>query len=48
VLVSSVPISKNLFIAGDLNGHVGSTRIRFDGVHEVSSTGVGTKKEMLS
>jgi hypothetical protein len=32
-LVSSVPISKKLFIGGDLNGHVGSTRIGFDGVH---------------
>jgi exonuclease III len=31
-LVSSVPISKKLFI-GDLNGHVGSTRVGFDGVH---------------
>jgi hypothetical protein len=31
-LVSSVPISENLFIGGDLNGHVGSTRIGFDGV----------------
>jgi hypothetical protein len=32
-LVSSVPISKKLFIGGDLNGHVGSTRVGFDGVH---------------
>jgi hypothetical protein len=32
-LVSSVPISKKLFIGGDLNGHVGSSRIDFDGVH---------------
>jgi hypothetical protein len=28
-----VPISKKLFIGGDLNGHVGSTRVGFDGVH---------------
>jgi hypothetical protein len=48
VLVSSVSISENLFIVGDLNGHVGSTRVRFDGVYEVLSTGVGTKKEMVS
>jgi hypothetical protein len=48
VLVISVSISENLFIVGDINGHVGSTRVRFDGVHEVSSTGVGTKKEMVS
>jgi hypothetical protein len=27
-----VPISEKLFI-GDLNGHVGSTRVGFDGVH---------------
>jgi hypothetical protein len=31
-LVSSVPISEKFFI-GELNGHVGSTRIGFDGVH---------------
>jgi hypothetical protein len=31
-LVNSVPISEKLFI-GDLNGHVGSTRLGFDGVH---------------
>jgi hypothetical protein len=33
-LVSSVPISEKLFIGGDLNGHVGSTRVCFDWVHE--------------
>jgi hypothetical protein len=32
-LVSSVPISEKLFIGGDINGHVGSTRVGFDGVH---------------
>jgi hypothetical protein len=32
-LVSSVSISEKLFIGGDLNGHVGSTRVDFDGVH---------------
>jgi exonuclease III len=32
-LVSSVPISEKLFTGGDLNGHVGSTRVGFDGVH---------------
>jgi hypothetical protein len=32
-LVSSVPISEKLFIGEDLNGHVGSTRVGFDGVH---------------
>jgi hypothetical protein len=32
-LVSSVPISEKLFIGGDLNGHVGSTGVGFDGVH---------------
>jgi hypothetical protein len=32
-LVSSVPISEKLFIGGELNGHVGSTRVGFDGVH---------------
>jgi hypothetical protein len=29
----SVPISEKLFIGGDLNEYVGSTRIDFDGVH---------------
>jgi hypothetical protein len=33
ILISSVSISKKLFIREDLNGHVGSTRIGFDGVH---------------
>jgi hypothetical protein len=33
MLVSSVPISKKLFIGGDLNWHIGSTRVGFDGVH---------------
>jgi hypothetical protein len=32
-LISSVPISEKLFIGGDLNGHIGSTRVGFDGVH---------------
>jgi exonuclease III len=41
VLVSSVPISEKLFIGGDLNGHVGSTRVGFDGVHE--SFGYGSR-----
>jgi hypothetical protein len=29
-----VSISEKLFIGGDLNGHVGSTKVDFDGVHE--------------
>jgi hypothetical protein len=33
VLVSSVPNSEKFFIGGDLNGHVGSTRVGFDGVY---------------
>jgi hypothetical protein len=28
-----VPISVKLFIGGNLNGHVGSTRVGFDEVH---------------
>jgi hypothetical protein len=32
-LVSRVLISEKLFIGGDLNGHIGSTRVCFDGVH---------------
>jgi hypothetical protein len=33
-LVSSVPISEKLFIGGDLNEHVCSTRVDFNEVHE--------------
>jgi hypothetical protein len=33
-LVSSVPVSEKLFIGGDLNGNVDSTRVGFNGVHE--------------
>jgi hypothetical protein len=29
-----VPISEKLFIGGDINGHLGSTRVDFDGVHK--------------
>jgi hypothetical protein len=47
-LVSSVPISEKLFIGGDLNWHVGSTRVGFDRVHGVSGMGVGTKKGRVS
>jgi len=32
-LVCSVPIGEKLFIGGDLNGHVGSASIGFEGVH---------------
>jgi hypothetical protein len=32
-LVSSVPIFEKLFIGGDLNRHIGSTRVGFEGVH---------------
>jgi hypothetical protein len=43
-----VPISEKLFIGGDLNGHVGSIRVGFDGYMRVSGTGVGTKKGRMS
>jgi hypothetical protein len=33
VLVSSVPICEKLFIGGDINGHISSTRVGFDEVH---------------
>jgi hypothetical protein len=32
-LVSSVPIYAKLFIGGDLNGHVSSTRVGFNGIY---------------
>jgi hypothetical protein len=37
-LVSSVSISEKLFIGGDLNGHLGSTRVSFDRVAKGPST----------
>jgi hypothetical protein len=43
-----VPTSEKLFIERDLNGHIGSTRVGFEGVHEVSGMGVGTKKGRIS
>jgi hypothetical protein len=42
-LVSSVPISEKLLIGGDLNGHISSTRVGFDGVHE--SFGYGSRNQ---
>jgi exonuclease III len=47
-LVSSVSISEKLFIRGDLNGHVGSIRVGFDGCMGVLGMGVGTKKGRVS
>jgi hypothetical protein len=47
-LISCVPVSEKLFIGGDLNGHVGSTRVCFDEVHEVLDMGVGIKKGRVS
>jgi hypothetical protein len=43
-----VPIFEKLFIGGDLNGHVGSTRVSFDGVHGGLGMGVGIKKGRVS
>jgi exonuclease III len=48
VLVSSLPISEKLFIGGDLNEHVGSTRVGFDRFMGVSGMVVGTKKGKIS
>jgi hypothetical protein len=42
-LVSSVSISEKLFIREDLNEHVGSTRVGFDGVH--GSFGYGSRNQ---
>jgi hypothetical protein len=42
-LVSGVPISEKLFIGDDLNRHVGSTRVGFDGVHV--SFGYGSRNQ---
>jgi hypothetical protein len=43
-LVSSVSISKKLFIGEDFNEHVGCTRVGFNGVHEFLGMRVGIKK----
>jgi hypothetical protein len=42
-LVSSVPISEKLFIGGDLNRHVGSIRVGFDGAN--GGFGYGSKNQ---
>jgi hypothetical protein len=48
-LVSSVSISEKLFIGEDLNGHIGSSRVGFDGAHGgFGYMGVGTKKVRVS
>jgi hypothetical protein len=44
-LIISVSISKKLFIGGDLNGHVGSIRVCFDGVHGGFRYGSRNKEE---
>jgi hypothetical protein len=44
-LVSSVSISEKLFIGGYLNGHVGSTRVGFDGVH--GGFGYGSRNQEM-
>jgi hypothetical protein len=48
ILVSSLPIFEKLFIGGDLNEHVGSTRIGFDVFMGVSGMVIGTKKGRVS
>jgi hypothetical protein len=40
-----VPISEKLFIGGDLNWQVGSTRVGFDGVHEDFGYGSRNQEE---
>jgi hypothetical protein len=39
-----VPVSEKLFIDGDLNGHVGSTRVGFDGVYGGFRYGSGNQE----
>jgi hypothetical protein len=43
-----VPISEKLFIGEDLNRHIDSTRVGFDGVHRGLGMRVGTKKGRVS
>jgi hypothetical protein len=47
-LVSSVSISEKLFIGGDLNRHVDSTRVCFDEVHEGFGYGSRNQKGGVS
>ncbi|PVH62789.1 hypothetical protein PAHAL_3G403200 [Panicum hallii] len=42
-MVSTVPISKKLFIGGDLNGHVGATNVGYERVH--GGFGYGSRNE---
>ena len=42
LIVQGIPIREKLFIAGDLNGHVGTSCYGFDSVHK----GFGLGKEM--
>jgi hypothetical protein len=40
-----VLVSEKLFIGGDLNGHVGSTRVGFNGVH--GGFGYGSRNQKV-
>jgi hypothetical protein len=42
-MVRSVPSGEKLLIGGDLNGHVGTSNIDFDGVH--GGIGYGIKNQ---
>jgi hypothetical protein len=42
-MVREVPSSAKFFIEGDLNGHIGTTRMRFERVHE--SFGYGEQNQ---
>jgi hypothetical protein len=44
VLVSSLSICEKLFIGGDINWHIGSTRVGFDEVHEALEYGSRNKE----
>ena len=44
-MVSSVPIGEKLFIGGDLNGHMGTSNIGFEGMHEGSRYGSRNQEE---
>jgi len=45
--VQGIPIKENLFIGGDLNGHVGTSHYRFDSVYGGFSFGKRNKSGNL-
>ena len=41
-LESCIPQNKMVVFAGDMNGHIGSSNVGYDGTHDVLGTALGT------